>query len=135
MENLKHAEEKLAEYEKKSEELFSKLKEAYHLGDEQPDDIKLGNIFDNDGDEIVLEWSERRDIEYADDLVTLQRQFVKLLDSATADDKNELNTAKRREVLVSEARRAKAAREDDIRKAEEVVAAMDEIIAACEKHK
>lgn len=135
MENLKHAEEKLAEYEKKSAELFSKLKEAYHLGDEQPDDIKLGNIFDSDGDEIALEWTERRDIDYADVLVAFQRQFVRLLSSATSGDKDELNTAERREVLVSEARRVRAAREDDIRKAEEVVSAMDEIIAACDEDK
>ena len=84
---LKHAEEKLAEYEKKSAELFSALKEAYHLGDENPEEIKIGNVYDSDGDEVVFEWGERRDIEYVDDMVALQRAFVMLLGSASGAGK------------------------------------------------
>ncbi|MBQ9558090.1 MAG: hypothetical protein IJU94_05725 [Clostridia bacterium] len=127
---FKHAEEKLAEYEKKSAELFSALKEAYHLGDENPEEIKIGNVYDSDGDEVVFEWGERRDIEYVDDMVALQRAFVMLLGSASGAGKASGVSKERVEALLAEARRIKRKREEDVSKAQEVIAAMDEIIEA-----
>ena len=127
---LERAEEKLAEYEKRSAELFSALKEAYRLGDENTDEIRIGNVYDSDGDEIVFEWGERRDLEYAGDMVALQRAFVALLASASDGEKAPRVSGERAEALVAEAKRIKRKREEDARKAQEVITSMDEIIEA-----
>ena len=127
---LERAEEILAEYEKKNEELYSSLKETYRLENDDPYDIRIGEVYDSDGDEIVFEWGERRDIEYADDMVALQRTLVALLASASDGEKVPRVSDERAEALVAEARRIKRKREEDVRKAQEVITAMDEIIEA-----
>lgn len=127
---LERAEEKLAEYEKKSAELYSALKETYRLENDDPDDIRIGEVYDSDGDEIVFEWGERRDIEYADDMVALQRAFVALLGLTSGGEKTSQLFKERAEVLVAEAERIKRKRQEDARKAQEVITAMDEIIMA-----
>lgn len=127
---LDHAQEKLAEYEKKSVELYSVLKEAYRLENDDPDDIRIGEVYDSDGDEIVFEWGERRDIEYADDVTAIQRALVALLTSASDGEKASQLFKERAEVLVAEAERIKRKREEDACKAQEVITAMDEVIMA-----
>jgi len=127
---LERAEEILAEYEKKNEELYLALKETYRIENDDPDDIRIGEVYDSDGDEIVFEWGERRDIEYAGDMVALQRTLVALLASASDGEKTSQLFKERAEVLVAEAERIKRKRQEDIRKAQEVIAAMDEIIMA-----
>ena len=128
MNHLDTAKQKLDALLEKQETLLGKIKENYDL--EEEDCIEDGDV--------VLEWDEQRDIDYADDAVRCQEMLVRALELLNAGDKKSAHNANKAfETLVHQARKVKKDREEDIKKAQELASLMDEIISVCDtcRHK
>ena len=86
--------------------------------------------------DIELEWLDNRDLEYLTQMFSSQNHLMYLLEQLDTEDKKALhNINKGFEIVVSEARRIKQKRLDDIEKAQDVITLMDEIIQTCEKYR
>ena len=135
MNSLETAKERLDSLIKKQEELFLTIKEDYDLDDEDCADAESVQSAINCGD-ITLEWDENRDVDYADDAVRCQQMLVRALELIeTGDKKSAHNANKALETLVREARRVRKDKEEDVKKAQELVSLMDEIISVCDNHR
>lgn len=135
MNSLELSTKKLDLLLEKKNALLLKIKKNYELEDESYEDSESveNAIF---GGDISLEWSEYRDVDYADDVVGCQEKLVRALELLEAGDKKSVHNAnKALEILVNHARMVKKDKEDDIRKAQEVISLMNEIIAMCDKHR
>ena len=132
---IEHEKEKLALLEKKETELLTDIKENYGLDDDDydsPDSIVDGYI----SGEFELDWRDARDLVYSDEMVGPQKALVNLLKGLDTEDKKALhNINKAIESLARDARHIKQARLDDIKKAQEVITLMDEIIQTCDKYR
>ena len=114
---------------------LTEVKQECNLDNEEYND--LGVIEDEilSGD-IVLEWFEHRDLAYIGDMIDCQKALLDTLKIAETGDKKALHNANKAfEELVHEARRIKKKRKEDIQKAQEVIALMDEIIQVCDEQK
>ena len=134
MSHLEQAKKQLSEYEEKQKSLFREIKETYDEDDfyEDESDVESGI---NSG-EIILEWYEYRDVDYIDDIVGCQQLLVRALDIFEQGDKKSLHNANKAfETLVSQARRIKKARAEDIQQAQNVIDAMNEIIRVCDENR
>ena len=134
MNSLETAKERLDLLIKKQEELFLTIKEDYDLDDEDCEDAESVQSAINCGD-ITLEWDENRDVDYADDAVRCQQMLVRALELIEAGDKKSIHNAnKTLETLVREARKIRKDKEEDVKKAQEVISLMNEIIDVCDAH-
>ena len=114
---------------------LTEVKQECNLDNEEYND--LGVIEDEvlSGD-IILEWFEHRDLAYISNMIDCQKALLDTLKIAETGDKKALHNAnKTLEELVHEARRIKKKRNEDIQKAQEVIALMDEIIKICNEHR
>lgn len=133
MSYLEQAKKLLAESEEKQESLFQEIKEPYLEEGFDEDEIDIENGIVGD---LVLEWYSSRDVDYMDDVVTCQKLLVRALEILEPGDKKAIHNGKKAlETLVRQARRVKKDKNDDIKKAQEVIAAMDEIIKLCDANR
>jgi len=135
MNSLGTAKEKLDLLIQKQEEILLTIKEVYDLDDEDCEDAESVQNAIAWGD-ITLEWDENRDIDYADDAVRCQEMLVCALELLNAGDKKSAHNAnKALETLVREARKIRKDKEEDVKKAQEVISLMNEIIDVCDAHR
>ena len=135
MNSLGTAKEKLDLLIQKQEEILLTIKEVYDLDDEDCEDAESVQNAIACGD-ITLEWDENRDIDYADDAVRCQQMLVHALELIeTGDKKSAHNANKALETLVREARKIRKDKEEDVKKAQEVISLMNEIIDVCDAHR
>ena len=135
MNSLGTAKEKLDLLIQKQEEILLTIKEDYDLDDEDCEDAESIQNAIACGD-ITLEWDEIRDIDYADDAVRCQQMLVHALELIeTGDKKSAHNANKALETLVREARKIRKDKEEDVKKAQEVISLMNEIIDVCGAHR
>lgn len=135
MNSLGTAKEKLDSLIKKQEELLLTIKEDYDLDNEDCEDAESVQSAIDCGD-ITLEWDENRDVDYADDAVRCQQMLVHALELIeTGDKKSAHNANKALETLVREARKIRKDKEEDVKKAQEVISLMNEIIDVCDAHR
>ena len=126
MNHLDTAKQKLDALLEEQETLLGKIKGNYDL--EEEDCIEDGDV--------VLEWDDQRDIDYADDAVRCQQMLVHALELIeTGDKKSAHNANKALETLVREARKIRKDKEEDVKKAQEVISMMNEIIDVCDAHR
>lgn len=134
--SLEEAKKKLDMLEKKQGEVLLQLKENYELDDEHYDGAEAIKEAVYQGDIELLEWEEKRDFDYADDTVRCQQMLITALELLNAGDKNSIhNSNKAMETLVREARKIRKDKEDDAKKAQEIISLMNEIIAVCDAHR
>ena len=135
MNSLETAKERLDLLIKNQVQLLLTIKEDYDLDDEDCEDAESVQSAINCGD-ITLEWDENRDVDYADDAVLCQQRLVRALELLEVGDKKSTHNAnKALETLVREARRVRKDKEEDVKKAQELVSLMDEIISVCDNHR
>lgn len=129
MDYLDTAKQNLDMLLEKQEALLDEIKDNYDLDEEDClDAIACGDI--------ELEWDEQRDVGYADDAVRCQEMLVRALELLNAGDKKSVHNANKAfETLVHQARKVKKDREEDIKKAQELVCLMNEIIRVCDEHR
>ena len=123
MKELEFAKAKLAEYKDMREKQWDYLRELHgEEGFELDDDIWE-----------IAEWFEKRDVEYPAKLAFLYGNLVSALEQLESGDKNAAHRAKKvLEETVRQARRIKADRTDDLRKAQEQIDALDSVIKMCD---
>ena len=135
MNSLETAKERLDLLIKNQVQLLLTIKEDYDLDDEDCEDAESVQSAINCGD-ITLEWDENRDVDYADDAVRCQQMLVHALELIeTGDKKSAHNANKALETLVREARKIRKDKEKDVKKAQEVISLMNEIIDVCDAHR
>ena len=135
MNSLGTAKEKLDLLIQKQEEILLTIKEDYDLDDEDCEDAESVQNAIACGD-ITLEWEENRDIDYADDAVRCQQMLVYALELIeTGDKKSAHNANKALETLVREARKIRKDKEEDVKKAQEVISLMNKIIDVCDAYR
>ena len=128
-------ENKLESLAKARTELLTEVKQECNLDNEEYNDLDVIEDEILSGD-IILEWFEHRDLAYISDMIDCQKALLDTLKMAETGDKKALHNANKAfEELVCEARRIKKKRNEDIQKAQEVIALMDEIIQVCEEHR
>lgn len=119
----------------KQEEILFTIKEDYDLDDEACEDAESVQTAIDCGD-ITLEWDENRDIDYADEAVRCQQMLVRALELVEAGDKKSAHSAnKALETLVRTARKVKKDKTEDVKKAQEIISLMNEIIDVCDAHR
>ena len=133
MSSLEQAKKSLAEYKEKEREVLREIKDIYDVDNSYEDEIDVKNAI---GDEFILEWNEKRDVIYICDIVECQEKLVNALEMLEQNDKKSIHNAKKSfEVLVSEARQIKKAREHEIEQAQNVIKAMNDIIKVCDENR
>ena len=131
---IEPAKNKLDTLLQKRSELYLEIKESYALDDDCEDAASVENAIDEG--EIDLEWNELRDISYIDASVRCQEALIHALELLKKGDKKSVHNAnKELEVLVGEARRIRKSGEDDLKKAQEIISSMNEIIDICDVHR
>ena len=131
---IEPAKNKLDTLLQKRSELYLEIKESYALDDDCENAASVENAIDEG--EIDLEWNELRDISYIDASVRCQEALIHALELLKKGDKKSVHNAnKELEVLVGEARRIKKSGEDDLKKAQEIISSMNEIIDICDVHR
>ena len=132
---LKQQENKLESLAKARKVFLTEVKQECNLDDEEYNDLDVIEDEILSGD-IILEWFEHRDLAYISNMIDCQKALLDTLKMAETGDKKALHNANKAfEELVCEARRIKKKRNEDIQKAQEVIALMDEIIQVCDEHK
>jgi hypothetical protein len=128
-------ENKLESLAKARTEFLTEVKQQCNLNDEDYNDL---DVIEDEilSEEIILEWFEHRDLAYIGDMIDCQKALIDMLKMAETGDKKALHNANKAfDELVHEARRIKKKRNEDIQKAQEVIALMDEIIKICNEHR
>ena len=126
-------ENKMESLAKARTEFLTEVKQECNLNDEDDLDVIEDEIRSG---EIILEWFEHRDLAYIGDMIDCQKALIDMLKMAETGDKKALHNANKAfDELVHEARRIKKKRNEDIQKAQEVIALMDEIIKVCDEHR
>ena len=128
-------ENKLESLAKARTEFLTEVKQECNLNDEDYNDL---DVIEDEilSGEIILEWFEHRDLAYIGDMIDSQKALIDMLKMAETGDKKALHNANKAfDELVHEARRIKKKRNEDIQKAQEVIALMDEIIKVCDEHR
>ena len=134
MSSLESAKNKLDELLEIQSELYLGIRENYALDDDCEDATSVEEAIDEG--EIDLEWNDLRDISYVDASVRCQKALVDALELLKKGDKKSIHNAnKELEILVGEARRIRKSGKDDLRKAQEIISAMNEIIDVCDAHR
>lgn len=111
------------------------LKQECNLNDEDYNDL---DVIEDEilSGELFLEWFSQRDLTYINDMIACQQALLDTLKVTEKGDKKSLHNANKAfEELVHEARRIKKKRNEDIQKAQETIALMDEIIRICDEHR
>ena len=131
---IEPAKNKLDALLEKQSELYLEIRENYALDDDYEDAASVENAIY--GGEIDLEWNDLRDISYVDASVRCQKALVDALELLKKGDKKSVHNAnKELEILVGEARRIRKSGDDDLRKAQEIISSMNEIIDICDAHR
>ena len=128
-------ENKLESLAKAREVFQTEVKQECNLDNEEYDalDTIEGDILSGD---IILEWFEHRDFAQISDMIDCQKALLDTLKVAETGDKKALHNANKAfEELLHEARRIKKKRSEDIQKAQDVIALMNEIIQVCDEHR
>ncbi len=136
MTDLEIAKERHAEYIKRQEEWLRAIAEDYDcdLDEDSKDGLEeLLNMI-REGD-MQLSGLDDRDGLYLEDVLRCNDTLIMSLQSLCNPDKKVQHTGKRYiQSVIKTARAIKSSREEDIRKAQEVINVMDEIISVCEKY-
>ena len=128
-------ENKLESLAKARTEFLTEVKQECNLDNEEYNDLDVIEDEILSGD-IILELFEHRDLAYISDMIDCQKALLDTLKMAETGDKKAFHNANKAfEELVHEARRIKKKRNEDIQKAQEVIALMDEIIQVCDEHR
>ena len=128
-------EDKLESLIKARNAFLTEAKQECNLNDEDYNDLDVIEDEILSGD-IVLEWFEHRDLAYIGDMIDCQKALIDMLKIAETGDKKALHNANKAfDELVHEVRRIKKKRNEDIQKAQEVIALMDEIIQVCDEYR
>ena len=128
-------ENKLESLAKARTEFLTEVKQECNLDDEEYNDLDVIEDEILSGD-ITLEWFEHRDLAYISDMIACQQALLDTLKMAENGDKKALHNANKAfEELVHEARRIKKKQNEDIQKAQETIALMDDIIKICDEHR
>lgn len=135
MKNFEDALKQFELFKKKQFDLLLEIKDVYDLDDclyEESDSIKE----EIDAGDIELEWFESRDLNYIDDILRCYQMLMDALKLSENDNKKDSHNAEKSlETLMRIAREIKKSANDDIKKAQEVINAMDEIIDVCDLHR
>ena len=127
-------ENKLESLAKVRKVFLTEVKQECNLDNEEYNDLDVIEDEVLSGD-IILEWFEHRDLAYISNMIDCQKALLDTLKMAETGDKKALHNANKAfEELVHEARRIKKKRNEDIQKAQEVIALMDEIIKVYDEH-
>ena len=133
--NILEQEKKLESLAKARKVFLTEVKQECNLDNEEYNDLDVIEDEVLSGD-IILEQFEHRDLAYISNMIDCQKALLDTLKMAETGDKKALHNANKAfEELVCEARRIKKKRNEDIQKAHEVIALMDEIIKVCDEHK
>ena len=120
MNKIEYAKKRYYELEKRRNELLNGFADEYYfdgdIEDEDGIDVFLEEIHSGD---ITLSGNDDRDLLYIEDMMLMYELFITGKDG-------------QRDHLIKKALQIKEQRADDIKKAEEVIAAMDEIIRICD---
>lgn len=141
MTDLKIAKERHVEYIKRQKEWLKYIAAEY-------EDCGFDGDNDNDNEDgledllnmiregdIQLSGLDDRDGLYLEDVLRCNEiLIIALRDTFNTDKKAQHTNRKRFESVIKTARAIKDARDEDIRKAKEVIDIMDEIISVCEKY-
>jgi hypothetical protein len=128
-------ESKLEFLAKKREAFLEEIKQEFDLDDEEYNNLETVEDEILSG-ELLLEWFDRRDLAYINDMISCQGALLDTLKIAEKGDKKSLHNANKAfEELIHEARRIKKKRKEDMDKAQEAIDFMDEIIKACDQHR
>ena len=132
--NLEEEQKRLAEYKAQKSAFLQEIKEAYLDDDDlykSENELENGIYYD---ETIMLEWYEKRDLEYVNNIVGCQETLVSLLKVYNQNNKIIPHKEKKElEILLHEARQIRQRRLNDIQQAQSVVDAMDNIIKACDE--
>lgn len=135
MKNFEDALKQFELFKKKQFDLLLEIKDVYDLDDclyEESDSIKE----EIDAGDIELEWFESRDLNYIDDILRCYQMLMDALKlSENGNKRDSHNAEKSLETLMRIAREIKKSANDDIKKAQEVINAMDEIINVCDLYR
>ena len=128
-------ESKLEFLVKKREAFLEEIKQEFDLDDEEYNNLETVEDEILSG-ELLLEWFDRRDLAYINDMISCQGALLDTLKIAEKGDKKSLHNANKAfEELIHEVRRIKKKRKEDMDKAQEAIDFMDEIIKACDQHR
>lgn len=120
MNKIEYAKMRYYELEKRRNELLKGFADEYYfdgdIEDEDGIDVFLEEIHSGD---ITLAGNDDRDLLYIEDMMLMYELFITGKDG-------------QHDHLIKKALQIKEQRADDIKKAEEVIAAMDEIIRICD---
>ena len=120
--------------ERKRDFLFSK-RDIYELDGEdcETEDDILDAIYSGD---VLPEWYDLRDIEYLDSMISGKKLLIRAIELYEKNDLKSLHNANKAfETLVGDLRRIKKEKKEDIKKAQEVIETIDEIINICDEYR
>ena len=117
------------------EEILQQQKELLVQAEEQRAEIRCS--FDNDfdsADEVsASDWSNGRDAAYIEELISCRQLLVEALEMLNSADKKSIHRgSKALDQVIAAARSVRRARYEDIRKAQEVIDAVDKLIDICD---
>ena len=129
MKSLDIAKQKLDLCLKDYEKLILEIKDFYDLDNDYDSVESIEDAIDSE--EFSIDWQERREFDYACDMVRCQQMLVDALKLVECGE----NANKEFETLIHEARKAKKEREQDIIKAQQVISLLEEILSECDTHR
>lgn len=136
MADLEIAKERHAEYIKRQEKWLRNIAEDYDCDLDEDSEDGLEELLNmiREGD-MQLSGSDDRDGVYIEDVLRCNETLIIALKALCNADKKVQHNGKRNiQSAIKNARAIKSSREEDIRKAQEVINVMDEIISVCEKY-
>ncbi len=135
MNRLDELKEQLDILEERKRDFLLEMKDFYELDEEDyetEEDIQDGMC---NGD-IFPEWYHLRDIEYLDRMIQGKKFLARAIEVYEKGDKKSLHNANKAfEVIVGDLRRIKKEKKEDIKKAQEVIDTIDEIINVCDEYR
>lgn len=135
MNRLNELKEQLDILEERRRTFLFKMKDIYELDEEdcETEDDILDAIYSGD---IFPEWYELRDIEYLDSMISGKQLLIRAIELYEKNESKSLHNANKTfETLVGDLRRIKKEKKEDIKKAQEVIDTIDEIINICDEYR
>ena len=128
MTEIEYAKKRYYELEKRRNDLLMSIADEYYFDGDIEDEDGIDSILEeiHSGD-IILSGNDDRDLMYLEDMMLMFEQIIMELNNDVHS-----NYSEKRDRIINKALQFKEQRAEDIKKAEEVISAMDEIIAMCE---
>lgn len=137
MNRLSELKEQLDILEERKRDFLLEMKDIYYLDEEdcETEDDILEAIYS--GDILPLpEWQELREIEYLDSMISGKKLLVQAIEIYEKDDQKSLHNANKAfKTLVGNLCGIKKEKKEDIKKAQEVIDTIDEIIKICDEYR